>query len=79
MIELKEVINYKDLSLHEKKRNVCAYARVSTSSDVQLLSFDTQVSTYTNEIMSHPDWNFVGVYADEGKSGTNTTKRAQFN
>ena len=79
MIELKEVINYKDLSLHKKKRNVCAYARVSTSSDVQLLSFDTQVSTYTNEIMSHPDWNFVGVYADEGKSGTNTTKRAQFN
>ena len=79
MIELKEVINYKDLSLHEKKRNVCAYARVSTSSDVQLLSFDTQVSTYTNEIMSHPDWNFVGVYADEGKSGTNTTKRVQFN
>ena len=79
MIELKEVINYKDLSLHEKKRNVCAYARVSTSSDVQLLSFDTQVSTYTNEIMSHPDWNFVGVYADEGKSGTNITKRVQFN
>ncbi|MBI9010172.1 MAG: recombinase family protein [Tenericutes bacterium] len=79
MIELKEVINYKDLSLHEKKINVCAYARVSTSSDVQLLSFDTQVSTYTNEIMSHPDWNFLGVYADEGKSGTNTTKRVQFN
>ena len=79
MIELKEVINYKEVALHEKKRNVCAYARVSTSSDIQLLSFDTQVSTYTNEIMNHSDWDFVGVYADEGKSGTNTTKRIQFN
>ncbi|MFA7075986.1 MAG: recombinase family protein [Candidatus Izemoplasmatales bacterium] len=79
MIELKEVINYKDLSLHKKKRNVCAYARVSTSSEVQLLSFDTQVSTYAKQIMSNPDWNFVGVYADEGKSGTNITKRTQFN
>lgn len=79
MIELKEVINYKDLSLHNKKRNVCAYARVSTSSDIQLLSFDTQVSSYTNEIMRNPDWNFVGVYADEGKSGTNINKRTQFN
>ena len=29
--------------------------------------------------MSHPKWNFVGVYADEGKSGTNTNKRTQFN
>jgi DNA invertase Pin-like site-specific DNA recombinase len=79
MIELKEVINYKDLSLHKKKRNVCAYARVSTSSEVQLLSFDTQLSTYAKQIMSHPDWNFVGVYADEGKSGTNISKRKQFN
>jgi site-specific DNA recombinase len=79
MIKLKEVTHHNNLLFHEKKRNVCAYARVSTSSDVQLLSFDTQVSTYTNEIMNNPDWNFVGVYADEGKSGTNTNKRTQFN
>ena len=79
MIELKEVFNIKKIHIKQKKRNVCAYARVSTSSDIQLVSFDAQVTTYTNEIMSHPDWNFVGVYADEGKSGTNTSKRTQFN
>ena len=37
------------------------------------------VSTYTNEILDNPNWNFIGVYADEGISGTGLKKRNQFN
>lgn len=62
-----------------KKKNVCAYARVSTTSNFQALSFETQVQAYTKQITSNPDYNFVGVYADEGKSGTSTKYRTQFN
>lgn len=61
-----------------QSRNVCAYARVSTLKDVAHLSFDAQVQVYTQMIIEHPNWHFVGVFADEGKSGTNTQKRTQF-
>ncbi|PKK98609.1 MAG: recombinase family protein [Tenericutes bacterium HGW-Tenericutes-2] len=79
MTELIEVINLDRLDLNSKKKNVCAYARVSTASDSQLNSFANQVSTYTNEILNNPNWNFIGVYADEGISGTGLKKRNQFN
>jgi DNA invertase Pin-like site-specific DNA recombinase len=79
MSQFVEVINFKQISSKLEKRNVCAYARVSTASDTQINSFDTQISTYTNEILSNPKWNFIGVFADEGISGTGLTKRVQFN
>ncbi len=79
MTELIEVLNIDKIDLNPKKKNVCAYARVSTASDSQLNSFANQVSTYTNEILNNPNWNFIGVYADEGISGTGLKKRNQFN
>ena len=35
---------------HFNKKNVCAYARVSSDKDLQLTSFEAQVSYYTNYI-----------------------------
>ena len=61
------------------KRKVCAYARVSTDHEEQLTSYEAQVSYYTNYIKNHSDWEFVGVYADEGVTGCNTKKREGFN
>lgn len=63
-----------------KKNNIrtCAYCRVSTSSELQLNSFDAQVKHYTEYIQSNPDWEFVGIYADEGISGTSAKKRTDF-
>ncbi|MBP3722490.1 MAG: recombinase family protein, partial [Selenomonadaceae bacterium] len=58
------------------KRKVAAYARVSTDRDEQLTSYEAQVNYYTNYIKSREDWEFVGMYADEGISGTSTKKRA---
>ena len=61
------------------KRRVAGYARVSTDSDEQYTSYEAQVDYYTRYIQAHPDWEFVGVYADEGITGLNTKNRDGFN
>jgi site-specific DNA recombinase len=78
LMEIREIIDVNKLTAPKKKKNVCAYARVSTAKDVAQLSFDTQVQVYTDLILSNSEWNFVGVYADEGKSGTSLEARSQF-
>lgn len=45
----------------QQKLNVAAYARVSTLSEEQEESFDTQVEYYTAYIQSVDEWNFVDV------------------
>ena len=62
----------------EKKRRVAGYARVSTDHDEQLSSYEAQVDYYTNYIKSRPEWEFVGIYTDEGISATNTHRREGF-
>lgn len=59
-------------------KRVCAYARVSTDSEEQLTSYSSQIKHYSEYIKSNPEWKFVGVYADEGISGTQIKKRTQF-
>lgn len=61
------------------KLRVAAYCRVSTDSDEQETSYETQVSHYTDYIKSHEGWQFAGIFADDGISGTNTKKREEFN
>ena len=58
---------------------VAAYCRVSTDESEQLNSFSVQISYYTDLIRSHPDWQFAGIFADEGISGTQMENRTQFN
>lgn len=62
-----------------KQLNVAAYCRVSTDTEEQLQSYDSQVKYYTDKIMKNPNWKFAGVYADEGITGRNTKKRDGFN
>lgn len=61
------------------KRRVAAYARVSTDSEEQLTSYEAQVDYYTKLIQRNDDWEFVGIYTDEGISATNTKYRDGFN
>jgi DNA invertase Pin-like site-specific DNA recombinase len=61
-----------------KKRKVAGYARVSTDHEEQLTSYEAQVDYYTNYIQSRNDWEFAGVYTDEGISATSTSKREGF-
>lgn len=60
------------------KLNVCAYARVSSDRSEAEMSLDNQIDYYTTLILSNPDWEYCGVYADEGISGTSLLNRKQF-
>lgn len=62
----------------ERRLKVCGYARVSTGSQAQATSYTAQVEYYTEKIESNPLWEFAGVYADEGISGTNVKHRDEF-
>lgn len=68
------------ISREEKpKLRVAAYCRVSTDSDEQATSYETQMEHYTSYIQRNPEWEFAGIFADDGISGTNTKKREEFN
>ena len=54
-----------------------AYCRVSTLSEDQQSSFDTQCAYYKQMIESDPKKEFVGVYADQ-MSGLHADKRTEF-
>ena len=75
------VINAVSGSRHthpQQKLKVCAYARVSTGTKAQAESYATQVEYYTEKIESNPLWEFAGVYADEGITGTKVKGRDDF-
>ena len=62
-----------------KKRKVAGYARVSTDMEDQQTSYAAQCDYYTSYIQSREDWEFVGLYSDEGISATSTRHREGFN
>lgn len=61
-----------------RKKRVAAYARVSTGREEQQTSFKSQTEYYTRLILSNPDWELVGIYADEGISARSMKKRKRF-
>ena len=61
-----------------RQKRVAAYCRVSTGSDEQLNSYETQKAVYSEMISSRTDWCLAGIYADEGISGTQADKRQRF-
>ena len=61
-----------------RKIRVGAYCRVSTDSDEQELSYETQCEYYENYIGSHENWELIAIYSDEGITGTSTNKRSDF-
>lgn len=58
-------------------KRVAAYARVSTEKDAMMHSLSAQVSYYSDLIQNTRGWKYVGVYADEGLTGTKAD-RANF-
>lgn len=63
----------------EKRLRVCSYARVSSDKRDQKNSFRVQVQYFEREMAKCPNWINVGVFKDEGKSGTSREKRDDFN
>ena len=61
-----------------KQLRVAAYCRVSTDSEEQEMSFEAQRGYYTDKIMRNSEWTMAGIFADEGISGTQASKRKEF-
>lgn len=60
------------------RKRVAAYVRVSTNGEEQLQSFNSQKEYYQDKISANKEWALVGIYADEGITGTKTNKRDEF-
>ena len=60
------------------RKCVAAYARVSMETERLHHSLSAQISHYSELIQKHADWQYVGVYADDGISGTSTDNRDEF-
>lgn len=43
-----------------------------------MFPFTAQKEYYTDKIMSNPEWTMVGIFADEGITGTSAQKRPEF-
>lgn len=59
------------------RKKVAAYARVSEEKGRTFHSMSAQISHYSSYIQKNKEWIYVGVYADEGITGT-TDKRSEF-
>ena len=60
------------------RKRVAAYVRVSTDGEEQLQSFQSQKQYYQDKISQNKEWVMVGIYADEGITGTCINKRDEF-
>ena len=60
----------------KKKIRVAAYCRVSTDSDEQMISLDAQKAHYESYIKLNDEWEYAGLYYDEGISGTKVDARS---
>lgn len=56
-------------AVHQQKKKVCAYVRVSTDSLQQEDSLGNQTTYFKSFITANPEWEFVGIYSDQGISG----------
>ena len=58
---------------------VCAYCRVSTNEEDQRNSLSAQKQFFASYFDRKPNWINVGIFADEGLSGTSVNNRPYFN
>ena len=61
-----------------QRKKVAAYARVSMETERLQHSLSAQISYYSELIQKHAGWQYVGVYADDGISGTKISRRDEF-
>ncbi len=69
-------IGINETPVQKKKLKVAAYCRVSTASDEQLISLEAQKTHYEEYIRANDEWEYVGLYYDEGITGTKKDGRA---
>lgn len=74
---MKRITKIENKAVREKKKiRVAAYCRVSTDSDEQMISLDAQKVHYESYIKLNDEWEYAGLYYDEGISGTKVDARS---
>lgn len=66
-------VNY----LVKQKRKVAACVRVSTAIEDQLIRLEAQKRHYKTLIERNTDWELIGIYCNEGITGTKKDKRPE--
>ena len=61
----------------KRRQKVAAYARVSAETDRLAHSLSAQIDYYRELIQRNPEWEYAGVYADFGVSGTGMDRRRE--
>ena len=59
------------------QKRTAAYCRVSTDHEEQMTSYENQLEYYKEKIIRNPEWEFAGIFADEGITGTQFGKFAE--
>ncbi len=84
MVAERKVILMANISIIEpktsplkRKKKVAAYARVSLDTERLHHSLSAQVSYYSSLIQNNPEWEYAGVFADLGISGTGMKNRSE--
>ena len=75
VIPAREIVSLKEDTSYKR---VAAYCRVSTDDPNQTSPYELQKNHYEEYIKEHPGWELVGIYADEGISGTSLAHREEF-
>lgn len=61
-----------------QRKRVAAYCRVSTDLEQQASSLETQMQAFRELIAARPGWELIDIYADQGLTGTNASRRVEF-
>ena len=72
------VIQPKTADNEQRLLRIAAYCRVSSSSDDQLNSYNSQLTYYTHKFEDSETETLIDIYADEGITGTCEKKRSEF-
>lgn len=79
LMEPAVILKGEEVKAKYRRTRVVAYCRVSTKEEEQLNSYENQLNYYTEKINEEPEWEFVGIFADKGITGTSVKKRDEFN
>lgn len=76
--KIEPIAKLPETAIKPKITRVAVYARVSTDMEEQASSFEAQKDYYEKKVRENKDWTLVGIYADEGKTGTSYINRTEF-
>ncbi|MBP3841975.1 MAG: recombinase family protein [Bacilli bacterium] len=77
-MEVIKIAKKKQKNIYTEKLKVAAYIRVSTKLERQENSYESQYNYYKNRIEQNINWELVGIYGDDGITGTSIKTRDSF-